>query len=94
MKADFIKLSYNPFIVSDNLNIDLSGYQAYINASSNMSILENIIKTFDEAVKADPRTKFDFDDFSLSKHDLCKKPSISWKSVYEKLLTFIEIRLR
>ena len=92
MKTE-LKLSYKPFETDDNLTIKQLDYNNYISAPGMISVLENMVITpLDESLKLNDKDELTFGDLKLGKSTITRSPSTSWKPVYEKLVTFVEIR--
>ncbi len=85
---------YVPFdrrLIEDGI-VNLAMYEQYLQQSFWPSQLEMLVtEPLDEAIKKSKKANFDFGGFEISVSHSTRS-SKSWKEVYEKIKTFLEIR--
>lgn len=82
---------YEPLVTDGNGSLDVLAYDQYVLQSFWPSLLERIVlEPVDRAIKDSGHAEFKFPDFKVRVEP--PRRSISWSDIYQKLLTFLEIR--
>lgn len=85
---EFKPFDYNP----ETGDFTPEAFERYMLDGGLRAALESLVKEpFQEALKASRRESFDFGAVQLKKSEQTRKTT-SWKGIYEKLKTFLEIR--